>query len=256
MIEVINQGNLQLKVHTATISDSSEIARFEAESEVHPIPDMFYGRAEVRISIGQVSVSMNPIEAISCCRYSPGSAGFLKWGSVTAVSLIDPTVRSSHLSELKVKHSETWSVSRSNPSVRDLEYDHDWTYTSPYWGAIEGYIKDETVVGEACPDRFLPHQLLLDTSIPILKYIEVDFWDDELDDCGFSRMGVKIRVMSSFIFVLLKFELRVDGVISSRCLETRFFYRFGDQVLKREFKFVENGKEVKSLRVNQTVHLS
>lgn len=256
MTEVINQGNLQLSFRTATISDSSEIAGFEAESEVHPIPDMFFGKAEVRISIGQLSVSMNPIEAISCCRYSAGYKGVSKWGIINSISLIDPTVRSSHVSELKVKHSQTWSVSRINSSVRDLECDHDWTYTSPYWGSIQGFTRDETVVGEACSDQFLPHLLLLDTSIPIIKYKEVDFWDDELDDCGFSRMGVKLRVMSSFLFVLLKFELRVDGVISSRCLETRFFYRFGDQELKREFKFVENGKEVKSLRVNQTVHFS
>merc|ERR1712187_837146 len=55
----------------------------------------------------------------------------------------------------------------------------------------------------------------------------------ELDDCGLSRLITRVRVMPSFWFALLSFELRVDGVLI-RDVCTRLFCHFDrpNQVLR------------------------
>jgi type 2A phosphatase activator TIP41 len=60
---------------------------------------------------------------------------------------------------------------------------------------------------------------------PILMYDELTLYESELDDNGVAHLGLKVRVMPKCWFVLLRFWLRVDGVLI-RLFETRFFCDF------------------------------
>jgi type 2A phosphatase activator TIP41 len=54
---------------------------------------------------------------------------------------------------------------------------------------------------------------------------QVDLYESELDDNGVARMSVKVRVMPSGWYALLRFWLRVDGVLM-RLRDTRFHCPF------------------------------
>ncbi|CAN0089888.1 unnamed protein product [Ectocarpus fasciculatus] len=75
--------------------------------------------------------------------------------------------------------------------------------------------------------------MLLDQSSPILMYDDVVLFEDFIHDHGVVRMSVKTRVMPGFWFVLLRYWLRVDGVVM-KVFDTRCFHKFGDLSVFRE----------------------
>ncbi|RVW71688.1 Importin subunit alpha-1a [Vitis vinifera] len=62
---------------------------------------------------------------------------------------------------------------------------------------------------------------------PILFYDEVILYEDELADSGVSLLTVKVRVMPTCWFLLLRFWFRVDGVLM-RLRDTRMHCIFKD----------------------------
>ncbi|KAJ1852950.1 Tap42 interacting protein [Coemansia sp. RSA 720] len=68
----------------------------------------------------------------------------------------------------------------------------------------------------------------------ILFYDENILFEDDLGDNGTSQLAYKVRVMPSGFFVLLRFFLRVDGVLF-RIYDTRLYHRFGSDSVVREF---------------------
>uniref|UniRef100_A0A0A9HPF0 TIP41-like protein n=1 Tax=Arundo donax TaxID=35708 RepID=A0A0A9HPF0_ARUDO len=62
---------------------------------------------------------------------------------------------------------------------------------------------------------------------PILFYDEVILYEDELADSGISLLTVRVRVMPTGWFLLLRFWLRVDGVLM-RLRDTRLYCSFGN----------------------------
>ena len=76
--------------------------------------------------------------------------------------------------------------------------------------------------------------MLRRTDIPILWSDELSLFEDELHDNGVSRVTVKCRVMPTCIFVLLRFWLRVDGVLI-RIRDTRLFHDLSKSYLLREY---------------------
>ena len=70
----------------------------------------------------------------------------------------------------------------------------------------------------------LDMKLLRRRDIPILHYVDLPLYEDEMDDNGSSVLRVRLRVMPSFFFVLLRHVLRVDGVLI-RQRETRIFHK-------------------------------
>jgi type 2A phosphatase activator TIP41 len=68
----------------------------------------------------------------------------------------------------------------------------------------------------------------------IFFYDDVTLFEDELADNGCAVMNVKVRVMASGFFILLRFFLRVDGVLA-RLHETRIYHQAGSESMLREF---------------------
>eukprot|EP00897_Mesotaenium_endlicherianum_P000722 jgi/Mesen1/10650/ME000009S10439 len=69
---------------------------------------------------------------------------------------------------------------------------------------------------------------LLQERAPIYYFSEVVLYEDELADNGISLLSAKIRVMPRCWYVLLRFWLRVDGVLV-RVRDTRYFCDFSSE---------------------------
>lgn len=68
-----------------------------------------------------------------------------------------------------------------------------------------------------CEPGGIDRQLLRDQSSPILMYDDVVLFEDFIHDHGVVRMSVKTRTMPQCWYVLLRYWLRVDGVVMKVC---------------------------------------
>ncbi|KAK7343500.1 hypothetical protein VNO77_12285 [Canavalia gladiata] len=137
------------------------------------------------------------------------------------------------LPPVEVPAAAKWKF-RSKPSQQVI-LDYDYTFTTPYCGSgtieinkdLNGReISEETsdIHWEDCKEQI--DVVALASKEPILFYDEVVLYEDELADNGVSLLTVKVRVMPSSWFLLLRFWLRVDGVLI-RLRETRMHCVFG-----------------------------
>ena len=243
---------------TSAIGASEELGAIEREINMSSVPDMFFAGSFLRVSWNDCEIYMNSKSALKGSLISPSDAD-LRWKYDTPPVLCDPSVRKDLLGKLAVKHSSVWSAGVRNHPLTKFTHSHDWTYTTTYWGSIQFSSKSPKVSvssGSDCREDFLPWETLKDTSTPVSFFKEVHLWEDELSDNGFSKMSVKIRFMDWFFYILLKYDLRVDGVVDSRSLETRIFHELGSNNILREFRWVENGKELGELQSQEVLIFS
>ncbi|KAJ0076582.1 TIP41-like protein [Pistacia vera] len=138
------------------------------------------------------------------------------------------------LPPVEVPAAAKWKF-RSKP-FEQVILDYDYTFTTPYCGSetIEvdmekhgsGKILEanSNLHWEDCEEKI--DVVALASKEPILFYDEVVLYEDELADNGVSLLTVKVRVMPSGWFLLLRFWLRVDGVLM-RLRDTRMHCAFG-----------------------------
>lgn len=70
-------------------------------------------------------------------------------------------------------------------------------------------------------------------------------YEDELADNGMSTLTLKIRCMPSGFFILLRYFLRVDGVLI-RCFDTRYHHEVEKNYILREYS--ERQSAISSLK--------
>ncbi|KAL4615297.1 hypothetical protein ACB092_07G113400 [Castanea dentata] len=139
------------------------------------------------------------------------------------------------LRPVEVPAAAQWKF-RSKPSEQVI-LDYDYTFTTPYCGSetieidTEKHGREEISQGgtyglhwDNCEEKI--DVVSLASKEPILFYDEVVLYEDELADNGVSLLTVKVRVMPSCWFLLLRFWLRVDGVLM-RLRDTRMHCVFG-----------------------------
>ncbi|KAM1106418.1 hypothetical protein ACFX13_003340 [Malus domestica] len=139
------------------------------------------------------------------------------------------------LPPVEVPAAAQWKF-RTKPSQQVI-LDYDYTFTTPYSGSEtikfdadkleRGEISKETgnLHWEDCKEKI--DVVALASKEPILFYDEVVLYEDELADSGVSLLTVKVRVMPSSWFLLLRFWLRVDGALM-RLRDTRMHCSFSD----------------------------
>ncbi|CAF0998145.1 unnamed protein product [Adineta steineri] len=142
----------------------------------------------------------------------------------------------------KVSMSEVWSESRSKDRELDYVKPYDWTYTSRYKGTLCSS-SDKSWHIEVTDQQLDLEKLKRQE--PILFYDELTLYEDELADNGISNVTLKIRCMPSGFFVLLRFFMRVDGVLI-RCFDTRYYYEAGNSYILREY--IERESAISSLK--------
>ncbi|CAM9796954.1 unnamed protein product [Pylaiella littoralis] len=152
---------------------------------------------------------------------------------------------------IKVREAKEWQTRPGTP-VRQQEY--DWTWGTDYAGScyfrgvgVEhretgNILEPLTEIGKdaeigvgwvECEPGGIDRQLLLDQSSPILMYDDVVLYEDFIHDHGEVRMSVKTRIMPRCWYVLLRYWLRVDGVVM-KVFDTRCFHKFGESNVFRE----------------------
>lgn len=245
-----HKDSYAITVVDGSMASTDVVKKVEIDTGIVKIPDMFFSGSSLTVSWGSCSVSVESIPALRGCLID----AFDK-DSENAKSLLGLHLRRKVLGKLEVRHASVWSAGAAVHSLEKLLNNHDWTYTTTYWGSVSPCNCENSSSGMECREDFLPWDLLKSTSEPVLFFKEVHLWEDELSDNGFSRMSAKVRVMNSFFYVLIKFEMRLDGVVDSRSLETRIFHRFGSNEVLREFRWIENGTEITAHRSQQTVHV-
>lgn len=158
------------------------------------------------------------------------------------------------LPPLQVKVASSWQQARQQEIAMQnaVKLEWDWTFTTPYAGSLSqtdahGYADSEpTTVAHPghhpaplpVNPTWDPYQgpgweettLQIDRGLlmerdPILFYDEVPLYESDLDDNGAVQLTVKLRVMPKCWLVLVRFWLRVDGVLV-RLREARLFCRY------------------------------
>nr|CAG4642581.1 EOG090X07SL [Evadne anonyx] len=129
---------------------------------------------------------------------------------------------------IKVAVAEAWKESRAGVEVsHKVSHPFDWTFTTDYSGTVFG---DATV--EATDLRIDMEKLKQKEKI--LFFDEIHLYEDELADHGCASCSIKVRVMPSGFFVLLRFYLRVDDVLI-RINDTRLYYEKSKEYILREY---------------------
>lgn len=145
--------------------------------------------------------------------------------------------------DVQVAAAKTWTASNQG-AVEKLKTQHefnedsshqdfDWTFTTRYAGTFHGGEPKIVSEGLDAQKDGIPMHKLRSTIDPILWFSVVHIFEDELHDNGIADYSTKARVMGSFWFMLVRFWLRVDGVLF-RIIDHRYYHEFGTQHIIRE----------------------
>ncbi|KAI9362468.1 TIP41-like protein, partial [Zopfochytrium polystomum] len=174
-----------------------------------PPPDMFFGENSLTLShdASAVSIVFNAEDALECVGRKQDELEGL----------------------VKVAHAETWN--RSKGDIDKMAKPYDWTFSTDYKGSVGISAPfDDTSVGIDMD--------VLKRQDEILFYEEMSLYEDELADNGASVLNLRIRVMPTFFFVLMRLFVRVDGVLF-RVRDTRLFHQFEESFVIRDYREME-----------------
>mmetsp|Transcript_7762 Transcript_7762/g.14087 ORF Transcript_7762/g.14087 Transcript_7762/m.14087 type:complete len:274 (-) Transcript_7762:689-1510(-) len=201
----VRMNGWEVRAYTGHITTISETETLESQLNIQ-LPAMIFPHNKLmcfQINNSNVRLEFNAENALKCVSKSP-----------------DP--------ELHVRASELWKR-KNQERHRDLELStlrraSDWTFTSKYTGDVIGLEREEN------PKLQVDIEQCKRTDIPIVYYREVVLYEDELDDHGMVACGVRVRVMPTFFLILLRFFLRIDGVML-RFYDTRFYHDFKSNII-------------------------
>lgn len=190
-------------------SDGPAREKFEEELELPQVPEMIFAENVLRVK---------------------HSSGFgIEFNALDAIKLVD-----AHSDLLKVAVSQAWKEARADcEHIKEVVKPFDWTYTSDYKGTLIGDDNVQMKV-EATDERIDMEKLKVREKIHF--YDDILLFEDELSDNGTSVMNVKIRVMPTSFFILLRQYMRVDNVIV-RVLDTRVYHEAGKSYMLREHSY-------------------
>jgi len=168
---------------------------------------------------------------------------------------------------ITVPEASRWAAGNLAVGLKQVRY--DWVFGTDYEGELllsseggggkvegdpcdtfldleRGSVGDGGVGWEAADSSVIDRRLLSDRAAPILFYDDITLYEDELHDHGVVSLNAKVRVMPTCWFVLLRYFLRVDGVLL-RVEDTRYFHRFGQEWVgkersRRELTFAQLGE--------------
>lgn len=199
-----------IQSHKGPILNAASLQRFEDELQTTHLPEMVFGESFLSLQHTQTGIKFhfNALDALKA------------W-------------KKEALPPVEVPAAAKWKF-RSKPSDQVI-LDYDYTFTTPYCGS------DAVVVNSGTPQTSLDgcgtlcwedtndriDIVALSAKEPILFYDEVILYEDELADNGISFLTVRVRVMPTGWFLLLRFWLRVDGVLM-RLRDTRLHCLFGN----------------------------
>jgi len=181
-----------------------------------------------------------------------------------------------HEDLVHVSTSADWLAARQDsPHLNKIIHPYDWTFTTQYKGEmlyVTCLVMLHTIVTcqhmftlvtweyyllGTVSDKFIvePSDLKINygklkIQEKILFFDDVVLFEDELDDNGCAKLSVKLRVMPSGFFVLMRYYLRVDKTLI-RVYDTRLYYEVENEFILREYS--EREEAVDKLTVGREV---
>lgn len=185
---------------------SADVEKLADELHMPSLPEMMFGDNVLRIQhCSGFGIEFNATDALKCVNNCQGM--------------------------LKVACAEEWQESRTEGEhSKEVVKPYDWTYTTDYKGTLLGDALKLKVVSTT--DHIDTEKLKAREQIKFFE--EVLLFEDELHDHGVSSLSVKIRVMPSSFFLLLRFFLRIDGVLI-RMNDTRLYHEADKTYMLREY---------------------
>lgn len=194
-------------------ADMCSVCRFSHELLLPSLPEMVFPENRLQVEHGEsgCGLEFSALEALRLVQVSG-----------------DP---------LKVAAAEEWGRTRAAglQEVKEIVKPFDWTFTTKYCGSLTAS-RQRTFQVEETEERIDYDRLKQQERIYF--YDEVILYEDELADNGTAVLTAKIRVMASGFFILLRFFLRVDGVLV-RLNDTRIYHQAGSSYLLREYSSKE-----------------
>lgn len=189
---------------------SKDIERLAEEMHMPSLPEMLFGDNVLRIQhTDGFGIEFNAIDALKQVNNAQDM--------------------------VKVACAQEWQESRADSEHKEVVKRYDWTYTTDYKGTLLG--EDLQIKVSDTTERIDLEKLKAREQIMFFE--DVLLFEDELHDHGVSMISVKIRVMPTSFFVLLRFFLRVDGVMI-RINDTRLYHEAGKNYMLREFSTRES----------------
>ncbi|XP_062341087.1 TIP41-like protein [Osmerus eperlanus] len=193
------------------IMKSKDIERLAEEMSMPSLPEMLFGDNVLRI------------------QHTDGYG--IEFNAVDALKRVNNMQDS-----VKVACAQEWQESRADSEhSKEVVKRYDWTYTTDYRGTFIG--DDLQIRVTETSERIDMEKLKAREQI--MFFDDVLLFEDELHDHGVSMISVKIRVMPTSFFLLLRFFLRVDGVLI-RINDTRLYHEAGQNYMLREFSTRES----------------
>nr|XP_022344260.1 TIP41-like protein [Crassostrea virginica] len=195
--------------------------RFESQLELPQVPEMIFADNVLRVVHDDgYGIEFNALDALKC---------------------VD-----AHHDPLKVAVSQAWREARSScEHIHDVVKPFDWTFTTDYKGTLLEK-EDKKITVSETTERIDIEKLKVREKI--LFYEDMLLFEDELADNGTSLLNVRMRVMPSGFFILLRFFMRVDNVMI-RVNDTRLHYQAGKNYMLREFSTKDD--QVKDIKASQ-----
>ncbi|KAK7107324.1 TIP41-like protein [Littorina saxatilis] len=186
-------------------SDGAERERFEKELELPQLPEMVFGGNKLTLT---------------------HKDGFgIEFSALDALKMVD-----AHNDPLKVAAAKVWREARADcEHIQNVVKPFDWTFSTHYKGTLCG--KPAMKVTETSEHIDIEK---LKQRERICFYDDIVLFEDELSDNGCSILSVKIRVMPTSFFVLLRFFMRVDQVMV-RIADTRIYHETSWNYILREY---------------------
>ncbi|KAK4476995.1 hypothetical protein RD792_016196 [Penstemon davidsonii] len=235
-----------------SILTSSLVQQWEEKLQTSHLPEMVFGESSLVLNhlssgikiyfnafdalCGWKQEGLPPVEVPAAAKwkfrrvhYDERFSVFIRGKSSAEGILINATSSIS----LAIPPRDLFSISCSK-ATDEVILDYDYTFTTPYCGSAGIETNPESGRGaseegscsfhwEDCQEQI--NMVALASKEPILFYDEVILYEDELGDNGVSLLTAKVRVMPSGWYLLLRFWLRVDGVLM-RLRDTRFHCTF------------------------------
>ncbi|XP_052147611.1 TIP41-like protein [Oryza glaberrima] len=203
-----------IRSHNGPILNSASLQLFEDKLQTTHLPEMVFGESFLSLQHAQTGIRLyfNALDALKAWKHEA-------------------------LPPVEVPAAAKWKF-RSKPSDQVI-LDYDYTFTTPYIGSDALVQNPDSIQTSLDEPRNLCWEdsedridlVALSAKEPILFYDEVILYEDELADNGISFLTVRVRVMPTGWFLLLRFWLRVDGVLM-RLRDTRVYCSFGSDEAK------------------------
>ncbi|CAB4056956.1 TIPRL [Lepeophtheirus salmonis] len=146
----------------------------------------------------------------------------------------EPLFKIPHLPDMLFLHNQMELIHNHSGAVLKMDPLSALKCVDPINDSIKGYTGELSGFQEIAPTDLKINYEKLKEREPILFFEDVILYEDELDDNGSSSLSVKIRGMSSGVFCLMRFYLRVDNTMI-RVIDTRHYLERGNPYILREY---------------------